>query len=73
MIITRISNNFTAIDTAYSELYENEISLENKITRENKEKLLKSLSEFERKLKNYKNAVKNLYISDKNDYFEKVN
>lgn len=71
MIIVRISNNFNAIDNAYSKFYESHIAFEENVTNENKMRTLDRLKLLEEKIKIYKNSLKNIYIT-KDDYSIKI-
>lgn len=65
MLIGRIENCFDTMDTAYSDLYECQLSFEKELSRQNQEKLLKALKGFKLSLKKYEAAVKTLYINKK--------
>ena len=62
MILLRITTAFNSLDNSYSDHYEKQIAFEEKTTIENKEMVLKSLSNFKHKIKLYEASIKSLYI-----------
>lgn len=62
MSILKITKRFENLDTAFSDLYENEIEFESHISIESREKLLRSIAKMNQQLILYRQAVKGLYI-----------
>lgn len=62
MILLRITTAFNSLDNSYSDLYEKQIAFEEKTTIENKEQVLKALSNFKHKIKLYEASIKSIYI-----------
>lgn len=62
MSLLKITKRFENLDTAYTELYENEIEFEKHMTQKTREDVLKSIQKLRQQLNAYNHAVSNLYI-----------
>lgn len=66
-IFTRVSNHFNFMDSAYSDLYEKEVTFEERPSEYNRKELQKAIAIFSKKFSNYKTIVKNIYINPEID------